>query len=140
MAKNKTTENTGNVFDFLQSVENEQRRKDSLTVLEIMKEITGVEPKMWGTSIVGFDTYHYKYESGREGDFMIVGFSPRKTSLTLYIMPGFERFDELMQKLGKFKTGKSCLYVKKLEDVDEKVLRALINDSVKYMREKYHKK
>ena len=138
MSKNKTTENDGNVIEFLQSVENEQRRKDSFAVLEIMKEITGVEPKMWGTAIIGFDTYHYKYKSGREGDFMMVGFSPRKQSLTLYIMPGFERFDELMQQLGKYTTGKSCLYIKKLKDVDEVVLRELIAGSVKYMRDKYH--
>lgn len=138
MAKNKTIENDGDVLDFLNSVENEQRKTDALHVLKIMEELTGVEPKMWGSSIVGFDTYHYKYESGREGDFMITGFSPRKTSLTLYIMPGFERFDELMQKLGKYKTGKSCLYVKKLSDVDENVLRELISESVKYMRNKYH--
>ena len=139
MAKaNKTTQNDGNVIAFLESVENEQRRNDALAVLKMMKEITEVEPKMWGGAIVGFDTYHYKYDSGREGDFMITGFSPRKQALTLYIMPGFERFDELMQKLGKYKTGKSCLYVKKLSDVDEHTLRELIAESVKYMRNKYH--
>ena len=139
MAKeNKTKETEASVTDFLNSVENEQRRNDSFVVLKIIKEITGEEPKMWGPSIVGFDTYHYKYESGREGDFMITGFSPRKTALTLYIMPGFERFDELMQKLGKYKTGKSCLYVKKLSDVDEGILRELVSESVKYMRNKYH--
>lgn len=138
MSKNKTTQTDASVNAFLQIVEDEQRRQDSLTVCKMMQEITGVEPKMWGPSIVGFDTYHYKYESGREGDFMIVGFSPRKTALTLYIMPGFGRYAELMEKLGKYKTGKSCLYVKKLSDVDEKVLRELIAESVRYMREKYH--
>ncbi|RPI72272.1 MAG: DUF1801 domain-containing protein [Ignavibacteriales bacterium] len=93
---------------------------------------------MWGPSIIGFGDYHYKYESGREGDFFITGFSPRKQNLTLYIMPGFKRYEELMQNLGKFKTGQSCLYIKKLEDVDLKVLKELIADSVKYMKEKYN--
>lgn len=136
-AKNKTTENDGSVLDFLNQVEDQQRRKDALTMLELMSEITSESPKMWGTSIVGFGSYHYKYESGREGDFMKVGFSPRKTSLTLYIMPGFERYAELMEKLGKFKTGKSCLYVKKLEDVNGDVLRALITAAYQHMTNKY---
>jgi len=102
-----------------------------------MKQISSEEPKMWGTSIVGFGNYHYKYESGREGDFMKVGFSPRKTSLTLYIMPGFKRYDDLMEKLGKYKTGKSCLYIKKLEDVDQDVLKELICSSFDHMTKKY---
>lgn len=136
-AKNKTTENDGSVLDFLNQVEDQQRKKDALTMLELMSEITSESPKMWGTSIVGFGSYHYKYESGREGDFMKVGFSPRKTSLTLYIMPGFERYAELMEKLGKFKTGKSCLYVKKLEDVNGDVLRALITAAYQHMTNKY---
>ena len=92
---------------------------------------------MWGPSIIGFGTYHYKYASGREGDWMLTGFSPRKTKHSLYIMAGFKRFDDLMQKLGKYKTGKSCLYVNKLEDIDEEVLRQLIRESMEYMKEKY---
>lgn len=138
MAELKTKENDGDVQAFLNSVEDEKRKSDSLKVLEMMQEITEQPPKMWGGSIVGFDSYHYKYESGREGDWFITGFSPRKQALSLYIMSGFDRYDELMNKLGKYKTGKSCLYVKKLEDVDEKMLRELIASSVDYMRKKYH--
>lgn len=136
-AKNKTTENDASVEKFLKSVENEQRRNDSFEVLEYMKDLTGEEAKMWGTSIIGFGRYQYKYESGREGEFMKVGFSPRKTSLTLYIMPGFARYDDLMEKLGKYKTGKSCLYIKKLEDVDQDILKDLIESSYEYMTKKY---
>ncbi len=139
MAKNqnKTTLNNSSVDDFLDSVENEKRREDSKKVLKLMWEVTGEDPKMWGSSIVGFGTYHYKYASGREGDFMKVGFSPRKTSLTLYIMGGFKRHDELMEKLGKYKTGKSCLYIKKLEDVELEVLKDLVKESVAYIEEVY---
>jgi hypothetical protein len=99
-----------------------------------MKKITMEEPKMWGPSIVGFGNYHYKYESGREGDWFLTGFSPRKASLTLYIMAGFKEYDELLEKLGKHKTGSSCLYVNKLEDVDLKVLTQLIKQSVQKMK------
>ena len=102
-AKNKTTETNASVKDFLTSVEDDKRREDGLRMLEIMDELVPEPPKIWGPSIVGFGTYHYKYDSGREGDFMKVGFSPRKTSLTVYIMPGFPRFDELMKQLGKYK-------------------------------------
>jgi hypothetical protein len=101
-----------------------------------MKKITKEEPKMWGPSIIGFGSYHYKYASGREGDFFLTGFSPRKQSLTLYIISGFKRYDELMKKLGKHKTVKSCLYINKLEDVNLKVLKQLITESVKYMKKK----
>ncbi len=138
MSKNKTVKNDGSVEGFIHNVENDQRRNDTLNMLKVMQEITGSTPKMWGNAVVGFDTYHYKYESGREGDFFITGFSPRKQALTIYIIAGFERFDELMQKLGKYKTGKSCLYVKKLSDVDMEILRELIAESVNYMRAKYH--
>ncbi|MEO0473087.1 MAG: DUF1801 domain-containing protein [Bacteroidota bacterium] len=140
MAKtpNKTTLNEDlSVQDFLIQVSNDKRREDSLIMLEVMQRITKEEPKMWGKSIVGFGSYHYKYESGREGDFMKVGFSPRKQSLTVYIMPGFERYDILMEKLGKHKTGKSCLYINKLEDVNLAVLSDLIEESFKYMTQKY---
>jgi hypothetical protein len=99
-----------------------------------MKQVTKSEPKMWGSSIVGFGTYHYKYESGREGDWFITGFSPRKQNLTLYIMGGFARYDELMKQLGKHKTGKSCLYIKYLADVDLPTLKKLIQESVSHMR------
>jgi Domain of unknown function (DU1801) len=137
MAENKTQPHDGSVEDFLNSVEDEQKRRDAFEVLALMKEVTGEAPKMWGPGIVGFGTYHYKYDSGREGDFLITGFSPRKAALTLYIMPGFRRYDEYMQKLGEFKTGKSCLYIKKLEHVDMDVLRKLVSESFGYMRQKY---
>ena len=137
MADPKTKPRRASVEKFLESVDNEKRRADSFEVLEIMKQITGEEPKMWGPSIVGFGSYHYKYASGREGDWMITGFSPRKQALTLYIMAGFSRYDELMAKLGKYKTGKSCLYVNKLEDVHLPTLKKLIRESVKHMKKAY---
>ncbi|HYJ88215.1 MAG TPA: DUF1801 domain-containing protein [Pyrinomonadaceae bacterium] len=133
MAELKTKPTDESVTAFLNKVSDEVRRDDCFAVLEIMKDVTGEEPKMWGPSIVGFGRYHYKYESGREGEWMITGFSPRKGDLTLYIMPGFEAFPDLMKRLGKFKTGKSCLYIKKLEDVDRGVLRQLVKQSVRKM-------
>ena len=137
MAGNKTQPTDASVEDFLNAVEQEQKRTDSFAVLEIMKDITGEEPLMWGPSIVGFGQYHYKYESGREGDFFLTGFSPRKQSLTCYIMGGFSRYDDLLSKLGKFKHGKGCLYVKKLEDIDLEVLKEMIRQSVAYIAKKY---
>lgn len=136
-AKNKTVENEGSVDDFLNSVKDETKRADCLRIKSIMEEISGETAKMWGTSIVGFGNYHYKYESGREGDFMKVGFSPRAQNVTLYIMPGFGRYEDLMIRLGKHKIGKSCLYVKKLADVDEDILKELITESYSYMTNKY---
>ena len=103
-----------------------------------MKEITGEEPKMWGTSIVGFGNFHYRYDSGREGDWFLAGFSPRKQSLTLYIMSGFSEYEELMQQLGKYKTGKSCLYVKRLGDIDEGILKELISQSIAFLNKRYN--
>lgn len=103
----------------------------------MMQEVTGSEPKMWGTSIVGFDQYHYVYNSGREGDWPIIGFSPRAQNISIYIMSGFSEHDALMAKLGKYKTGKSCLYIKRLADVDQAVLRQLAKKSVAYMQKKY---
>ena len=137
MAENKTKPTAESVLAFINAVENDTRRADALRMLDIMKEITGDEPVMWGPSIIGFGSYHYKYESGREGDMCLTGFSPRKSSLTIYIMPGFDGYKELMSKLGKHKTGKSCLYINKLSDVDEDVLKTLIAEEVKYMRAKY---
>lgn len=130
----KTKLNDASVADFLNTVEDVQKRKDCLELVELMKEITGEDPKMWGDSIVGFGTYHYKYASGREGDWMQVGFAPRKQSLTLYIMSGFSRYEALMKDLGTFKTGKSCLYVKRLSDVDRAVLRELVALSVEHVK------
>jgi hypothetical protein len=133
----KTMANTKNVSHFIQTVENDRRRKDALFLLDLMKDITKDEPRMWGESIVGFGSYHYKYDSGREGDWFITGFSPGKQKLSIYVIPGFDHYPGLMKKLGKYKTGKSCLYVNKLEDVDRTVLRELLDQSVKFMRDKY---
>jgi hypothetical protein len=130
MSEMKTQKNDADVIVFLNGIEDEQRRKDSFLVLEMMKELTGKEPKMWGDSIIGFDTYHYRYASGREGDWMKVGFSPRKQALTLYLSYGFEEKQDLLQRLGKHKTGKACLYIKKMEDVDTDVLRELIEQTL----------
>ncbi|MBK7450859.1 MAG: DUF1801 domain-containing protein [Anaerolineales bacterium] len=116
MAKNvelKTKLNDASVEDFINAVEDEAIRADCFEIAKLMKQVTKAEPKMWGSSIVGFGSYHYKGASGREGDWMLVGFSPRKQNLTLYIMAGFDRYDQLMKKLGKFSTGKSCLYKKR---------------------------
>lgn len=132
MAELKTQKNDASVEAFLHSVD-EKRRDDCFALLNLMGEVTGNEPKMWGTSIVGFGEYHYKYASGREGDMPIAGFSPRKQNLTLYIMDGFEHYDELLGKLGKHSTGKSCLYIKRLADVDTDVLRQLVEASVAHM-------
>lgn len=131
MAELKTKQTDASVKDFLNQISDEERRNDCLTVAKMMEEITGVKPKMWGPSIVGFGVNHYKYASGREGDWPIAAFSPRKKDLTLYIMPGFEENDELMERLGKCSTGKSCLYIKRLSDVHLPTLKKLIKDSVK---------
>jgi len=133
-AEVKTKVNDASVTGFLNSVEDEQKRKDLFEILKIMKQVTKEDAKMWGTSIVGFGSYHYKGASGREGDWMLIGFSPRKQNITLYIMPGFERYPALMKKLGKYSTGKSCLYIKKLSDVDSDVLKELMIESVKVMK------
>jgi hypothetical protein len=133
MAELKTKQNDQSVEAFLNSVTDEKKRQDSLTILNLMEEVTGAEPKMWGASIVGFGNYHYTYASGREGDWFLAGFSPRKQNLTLYIMAGFEQYDSLMNKLGKYKTGKSCLYIKKIEDIDLETLRELVRQSVDHM-------
>jgi len=133
MAELKTKRNDASVVAFLDSIPDEQRRKDCRTVLKMMKEATGAPPRMWGKDIVGLGDYHYRYASGREGDWFLMGFSPRKQDLTLYLMAGYERYPELMRKLGKHKTGKSCLYLKRLADVDVTVLTQLISASVKQM-------
>jgi len=134
MAELKIQRNAAPALDFLNSVENEKRRADGLAVLKIMEEVTREKAEMWGDNIVGFGSYHYKYASGKEGDWMLTGFSPRKTSLTIYIMAGFGRYEELLLKLGKFKCSRSCLYINKLEDVDTDILKELIGTSVERMR------
>ena len=133
MAELKTKKNDDSVEAFLNSVDHDKRREDAFKVLELMKEVTGEEPKMWGGSIIGFGDYHYKYESGREGDWFLTGFSPRKKSLTLYIMAGFPEYGNLMAKLGKYKTGKACLYINKIEDVDLPTLKELVKRSADHV-------
>ena len=142
MAENKTQQNDAPVEDFLNQVENETKRADSFKLLTIMKEITGEEPKMWGDSIIGFGEYHYRYATGHEGDWTMVGFSPRKQNLSLHLMgcyvnPDDKSYDELFAQLGKHKTGKSCLYINKLSDVNLDVLRELIQRSYNDMKRQY---
>lgn len=137
MAEVKTKQNNASVTSFLAAVEDKQQRSDSKKLSKMMRAATGARAKMWGSSIVGFGSYHYKYASGQEGDWPLVGYSPRKQNLSIYIMAGFAGSDKLLAKLGKHKTGKSCLYIKRLADVDEKVLNTLIEKSVKHMRSKY---
>ena len=135
--QNKTVPTDTSVDQFINSVDNETKRKDSLEILDMMSAITGSPPVLWGSSLVGFGRYHYKYASGREGDFFLTGFSPRKQALTIYIMPGFSEYESILGNLGKYKTGKSCLYVKKLDEIDRDLLRELITKSVAYMRANY---
>ena len=133
MSENKTRPTDQNVTAFLNGVDHKTRRQDGLALLDMMVEVTGEQPVLWGSSIVGFGSYHYQYESGREGDMPLVGFSPRKQSLTLYIMPGFDEYDDLLADLGKHKIGKSCLYIKKIEDIDLPTLRELVEQSVEHV-------
>ena len=136
MAEIKTKPTAVSVKDFIAAVPDEQKRRDSKVLVDMMQKITKEKPKMWGPSIIGFGSYHYKYESGHEGDMCITGFSPRKAAISVYILMGFNKSPELMKKLGKYKMGKSCLYVKKLSDIDTKVLEELIEESVKYIKNK----
>ena len=137
MAELKTNETKLSVTKFIGKVEDDQKRQDSQAILKLMKQVTKEEPKMWGGSMVGFGHFHYKSDSGREGDWFLTGFSPRKQNLTIYITPGFDKYESLMKKLGKHKTSKGCLYIKKLEDVDMKVLKQLIKQSYQDMKKKY---
>ena len=136
-AENKTRPTGASVTAFIDAVENDTRRRDAKTLLAMMKKITGEKAKMWGPSIIGFGEYHYKYESGREGDMLNVGFSPRKANMAVYVMGSIADDDPLRDKLGKYKTGRSCLYINKLEDVDLKVLEKLIAKSYKATLKKY---
>lgn len=133
MAEAKTRPTVVPVADFLAGLADEGRRADCLAVAAMMRAATGADPVMWGGSIVGFGRYAYTYASGHSGEWPVVGFAPRKNDLTLYIMPGFERYAALMARLGRHKTGKSCLYIKRLADVDREVLQALIEASVEAM-------
>lgn len=122
--------------NFISSIENDRRREDSIVLLALMEEESGYKPYLTA-NMIGFGTYHYKYESGREGDFFVVGFSPRKQNLAIYIMPGFSSYKSILDRLGKHKVGKSCLYINKLADVELKVLRKLVKKSVIDMQKKY---
>jgi hypothetical protein len=137
MAKLKTKPTKQTVNEFIDKVPDEKVRDDCYEIVKLMKKITGEPPKMWGPSIIGFGQYHYKYESGHEGDMCVAGFSPRKQNLTLYVMPGVEEITDLLKKLGKHKASKGCLYIKKLDDIDRKVLESVIRLSVNYVRKKY---
>lgn len=137
MAENKTKATKASVDKFIKSIKDAKVKRDCERIISIMKAITNQEPQMWGPSIVGFGTYHYKYESGREGDFFLTGFSPRKQNLTLYIIAGFNKYEDLMKKLGKYKTGRSCLYIKSLDDINLTVLKKIITESVKHMKKLY---
>lgn len=130
MAEIKTKPTSESVSAFLEGIEDEVRRRDCMTVSKLMEELSGAKPRMWGASIVGFGDYHYRYVSGREGDWFLAGFSPRKQNLTLYLMGYLESYEDILKKLGKFKHGKGCLYIKKLEDVDMNVLKDLIQTSI----------
>ena len=134
MSELKTKENDASVADFLNAVADETRRADAWRVARLMEEAAGEPPRMWGDSIVGFGRYHYKYVSGREGDMPLIGFSPRKASLSLYVLTGSDQEAALLARLGKHTAGKSCLYVKRLSDVDEAALRDLMRESVARMR------
>ncbi len=142
-AQNKTTENDGDVEAFIDAVEHDGRREDARVLLDLFARVTGKEPKMWGNSIIGYGTYHYKYDSGREGDFLRTGFSPRKANMSIYIMgsckdgPALEKREALLSRLGKHKMGKSCLYVTRLKNIDMDVLEELIWQDVQNMAEMY---
>lgn len=137
MSENKTRPTQVSPADFIAAVEHPVRRKDAEVLMETMTRITGEEPKMWGPSIIGFGQYHYKYDSGREGDFMRTGFSPRKSGLVLYILPGYTDHGPILDRLGKYKRGKSCFYINKLADVDLAVLEELVRAGLADMAEKY---
>ena len=137
MAKMKTTPTQASVDAYIDAVEDEQKRADCRAIAAMMAEVTGAPARMWGPSIVGFGTYHYRYASGREGDFMETGFAARKRAITLYIMAGFSEYGDLLAKLGKHDTGKSCLYVKRLADVDLAVLREMVERSVAWIRARH---
>ena len=136
MAKNKTTETQGSVADFLKTIKDEKKSKDCSAIIKLITKHTGLKPKMWGTAIVGFGSYHYKYESGSEGDAPLAGLSPRANAITLYFSNAKEKPD-LLKKLGKHKMGGGCIYIQKLEDIDTGTLTKLVDNSIKYLSNKY---
>lgn len=140
MAKNKTETTDADVYEFIETFSNsEQKKKDSYELIELMRNVSGFEPKMYGPSIVGFGNYHYKYDSGHEGNVPLLGFSPRKAAILLYTFTGLEEHEHLLQNLGKFKMGKACIYVNKLSDIDLNVLDKMMKETIKFLEEKYGK-
>ncbi|MDQ0111423.1 DUF1801 domain-containing protein [Paenibacillus harenae] len=137
MYEQKTKETDSSVIEFIENVENAKKREDAYRLLDIFEETTGYEAKMWGPSIIGFGTYHYKYESGHEGDAPLAGFSPRKAKISLYFATGDDRREDLLSQLGKHTAGKACVYVNKVADIDVEVLKALIKQSVDFLKETY---
>lgn len=137
MADIKTKQTKQTAESFLKKVVDEKVREDCFAIIKLMQKVTGMKPEMWGPSIIGFGKYHYKYESGHEGDICLVGFSPRKQNIALYIKAGFEGQDTLLKKLGKHKAAKGCLYIKRLTDIDTSVLEALVSRTVSYLKKKY---
>jgi len=137
MAKNKTVETQNSIADFLTTIKDEKRRKDCSKIIDLIAEHTGLEPKMWGTSIVGFETYHYKYESGREGDAPLAGIASRANAITFYLGSNFDEREALLSKFGKYKTGKGCIYIQKLEDIDTSILAKMVKNSIKYFKKQY---
>ncbi len=135
--KAKTTENTESVLDFIKKVPDEQRQKDALSIIDIMQKQSGFAPKMWGPAIIGFGSYHYKYESGHEGDAPLIGFSPRKSEFALYLSSRFDDREELLQQFGKHKTAKACIYIKKMEDIHVDILKKMVKNSLAYYKTKY---
>lgn len=137
MSDLKTKQNDNDIMEFLNGIDNEERKNDCFKLLGLFRQWTGEPPKMWGPSMIGFGGYHYKYDSEREGDWFLTGFSPRKQNLVIYITAGFKEYDEIMRELGKYKTGSSCLYVKKLSDIDSDKLKMLVQKSVALMKKRY---
>ena len=137
MAKNKTTETESSVSAFLKAIVDETKRKDCILLAEMIEKQTGLTPKMWGPSIVGFGSYHYKYESGREGDSMLIGFSPRAAAIAIYLSANFENREDLLKKLGKHKTDKGCIHLKKLADIDTNVLLEMIANHLVHIQKLY---
>jgi hypothetical protein len=137
MPGQKTKPTDLSAYEFIESLTDEQRKQDSYAIAKMMKQITGDEPEIWGKNMIGFGEYHYKYPSGHEGNWFKTGFSPRKKEFSIYIMSGFEKYELLMKDLGKYRTGKSCLYIKKLSDIDEAVLKKLVKKSVEYIDSVY---
>ncbi len=140
MAKNKTTVTTASVTGYINAVKDETKRKDSFALLGLFKKITGMEPRLWGPSIIGFGSYHYRYESGREGDSPLLAFSPRAAAITIYLSGNFDKRDELLAQLGKHKTEKGCIYIRKLEDINTVILQKMIAAHIRHIQQLYPSK